>query len=100
MTHRRGESNISTHENDPIEPRFTFSLNRSWQDNLVLTTDRVLTYRTGRIGVCLIAAMIYISLVSVDLFVPDWADENKAEADANLAKDIYYDDADEVCPNV
>lgn len=60
----------------------------------------MLTYRTGRIGVCLIAAMIYIALVSVDLFVPDWADENKAEADANLAKDIYYDDADEVCPNV
>lgn len=70
---------------------------RSWQDNLALTTDRVLTYRTGRVGVCLIAAMIYISLVSVDLFVPDWSDEHKAEADANLAKDIYYNDDDEVC---
>lgn len=70
---------------------------RSWQDNLALTSDRVLTYRTGRVGVCLIASMIYIALISVELFVPDWAEENKAEADANLAKDIYYNDDDEVC---
>lgn len=41
--------------------------------------------------------MIYIALISVELFVPDWAEENKAEADANLAKDIYYNDEDEVC---
>lgn len=40
--------------------------------------------------------MIYIALISVELFVPDWAEENKAEADANLAKDIYYNDDDEV----
>lgn len=57
----------------------------------------MLTYRTGRVGVCLIASMIYIALISVELFVPDWAEENKAEADANLAKDIYYNDEDEVC---
>lgn len=77
---------------------FTLLLfNRSWQDNLALTTDRVLTYRTGRVGVCLIASMIYIALTAVKLFVPDWTEENKAEADANLAKDIYYNDEDEVC---
>lgn len=71
---------------------------RSWQDNLALTTDRVLTYRTGRIGVCLIAAMVYISVVCVDLFVPDWSNKDKSPADpslANVAKDIYNDD-DEV----
>ncbi|CAM9190967.1 unnamed protein product, partial [Laminaria digitata] len=67
----------------------------SWQDNLALTTDRVLTYRTGRVGMCLIAAMIYISLTSVKLFVPDWTEEDKAEVDANIAKDIYYNDEDE-----
>ena len=77
-------------------PRFGYPTSRSWQDNLALTTDRVLFYRTGRVGVCLIAAMIYIALISVELFVPDWAEENKAEADANLAKDIYYNDDDEV----
>lgn len=69
---------------------------RSWGDNLALTSDRVLEYRTGRVGVCLIAAMVYISLVSVDLFVPDWSKEDKAEANATLAKDIYYNDDDEV----
>lgn len=74
----------------------TLFTGRSWQDNLALTTDRVLAYRTGRVGVCLIAAMIYIALVSVELFVPDWTQENKAEADANLAKDIYYNDDDKV----
>lgn len=52
-------------------------------------------YRTGRVGVCLIAAMIYISLVCVKLFVPDWSEENQAEADANLAKDIYFNDDDD-----
>lgn len=45
---------------------------------------------------CLIAAMVYISLISVDLIVPDWSEENQAEADANVAKDIYYIDDDEV----
>lgn len=79
----------------PFETRPTCT-GRSWQDNLALTTDRVLAYRTGRVGVCLIAAMIYIALISVELFVPDWTVENKAEADANLAKDIYYNDDDEV----
>lgn len=78
-----------------VSPRLWYS--RSWQDNLALTTDRVLGYRTGRIGVCLIAAMIYITLLSVELFVPDWTEENKEEDDANLAKDIYYNDEDEVC---
>lgn len=75
---------------------FAYSTSRSWQDNLALTTDRVLIYRTGRIGVCLIASMIYIAFLSVELFVPDWTEENKAEADANLAKDIYYNDDEEV----
>lgn len=73
---------------------------RSWQDNLALTTDRVLMYRTGRVGVCLIAAMIYISLTSVKLFVPDWTEEDKAEIDANIAKDIYYNDEDEVSTSI
>lgn len=68
---------------------------RSWGDNLALTTDRVLMYRTGRVGVCLIAAMLYISLLSVDLIIPDWSAEGHAEPDANFAKDVYYDD-DEV----
>ena len=64
---------------------------------MALTPDRVLTYRTGRVGVCLIASMIHIALISVELFVPDWTEENTAEAEANLAKDIYYYDDDEVC---
>ena len=63
---------------------------------MALTSDRVTTYRTGRVGVCLIASMIYIALISVELFVPDWTEENKAEADANLAMDVYYNDDDEV----
>lgn len=63
----------------------------------MLTMDRVLTYRTGRIGMCLIAAMIYISLVSVDLFVPDWSENNTTETGAEQAvKDAYYFDDDEV----
>lgn len=53
-------------------------------------------YRTGRVGMCLIAAMIYISLTAVKLFVPDWTEEDKAEVEANIAKDIYYNDEDEV----
>lgn len=57
-------------------------------------------YRTGRVGVCLIAAMIYISLTSVKLFVPDWTEEDKAEVDANIAKDIYYNDEDEVSTSI
>lgn len=40
--------------------------------------------------------MIYIALISVELFVPDWSEENKAEAEAHVAKDIYYNDEDEV----
>lgn len=40
--------------------------------------------------------MIYIAFISVELFVPDWTEENKAEAEANLAKDIYYNDDEEV----
>lgn len=63
----------------------------------MLTTDRVLMYRTGRIGMSLIAAMIYISLVSVDLFVPDWSEEDRTETGAEQAvKDAYYFDDDEV----
>lgn len=54
-------------------------------------------YRTGRIGMCLIAAMIYISLISVDLFVPDWSEEDRTEAGAEQAvKDAYYFEDDEV----
>lgn len=40
--------------------------------------------------------MLYISFLSVSLFVPDWSEENKVEAAANLGKDIYYNDDDEV----
>ncbi|CAM9872874.1 unnamed protein product, partial [Ectocarpus sp. 12 AP-2014] len=43
---------------DPVTTPSAFNfegITGSWQDNLALTTDRVLTYRTGRIGVCLIA---------------------------------------------
>ncbi|CAM9426180.1 unnamed protein product, partial [Ectocarpus fasciculatus] len=83
---------------DPVTTPSAFNfegVTGSWQDNLALTTDRILTYRTGRIGVCLIASMIYIALISVELFVPDWTEENKAEAEANVAKDIYYNDDDE-----
>ncbi|CAM9682036.1 unnamed protein product, partial [Discosporangium mesarthrocarpum] len=66
----------------------------SWQDNLALTTDRVLMYRTGRIGVCLVAAMIYLSFLSVELFIPDWSNEETSKED-NAANDVYYED-DEV----
>lgn len=82
---------------DTLWSCWLFLLYRSWGDNLALTSDRVLTYRTGRVGVCLIAAMVYISLVSVDLIVPDWSEENQAEADANVAKDMYYDDDEVNC---
>ncbi|CAM9147362.1 unnamed protein product, partial [Choristocarpus tenellus] len=70
----------------------------SWQDNLVLTSDRVLQYRTGRIGVCLAAAMLYLSITSVELFVPDWSKEEAALREANLAKDMYYYDDEEEKP--
>lgn len=66
----------------------------------MLTTDRISSYRSGRIGMCLIAAMFYISLVSVTLFVPDWPDEKKEDTDAVLANDVYYNDDDEVRKSV
>ncbi|CAM9769948.1 unnamed protein product, partial [Sphacelaria rigidula] len=59
---------------DPVENPSALNfegVTGSWGDNLALTTDRVLMYRTGRVGVCLIAAMLYISLLSVDLIIPD-----------------------------
>ena len=63
----------------------------------MLTADRVLAYRNGRIGMCLVAAMIYIALTSVDRFVPDWSEDNQCDAGAEVVKDAYDVEDDEVC---
>jgi hypothetical protein len=70
------------------------------QDALALDATRILQYRTGRMGTCFIAAMLYTCFLAAALLVPDWNAANKAELDARAARDIYYngdgDDDDRV----
>ncbi|CAN0096763.1 unnamed protein product, partial [Phaeothamnion confervicola] len=83
--------------NDPANINFE-GIPGEWMDSLALDATRVTQYRAGRIGTCLVAAMVYLSMLSVSLLVPDWSEEKAKLEKALAARDVYYDDEDEAPP--